>query len=187
MAGRFADKNVGTGKTVSVTGITISGTDASNYSFNTTASTTADITAAALTVSATGVNKVYNGDATATVTLSDNRVVRRRPDRPSPAQRLCRRQERRPRQAVLASPASRSAVPTPPTTPLNTGTSTHRQHQARARHIHDLGHGGQQSLRRREPASAPLLSDDRVAGDVFSDTYTSTLASRTRTSELPSR
>src|SRR6185503_4102199 len=36
---------------------------------------TADITARSLTVSATGVNKVYNGSTTATVTLSDNRVA----------------------------------------------------------------------------------------------------------------
>jgi hypothetical protein len=47
----FADKNVGTGKTVSVSGIAISGTDASNYTLtSTTASTTANITAAAATV-----------------------------------------------------------------------------------------------------------------------------------------
>src|SRR6185369_10777739 len=71
-----ADKNVGSGKTVSVSGVSISGTDAGNYTFsNTTASTTADITARALTVSATGVNKVYNGTTSATVTLTDNRVA----------------------------------------------------------------------------------------------------------------
>ena len=67
----FADKNVGTGKTVSVTGISISGADAANYNLlNTTASTTADITQRDLTVTATGVNKVYDGTTTATVTLS---------------------------------------------------------------------------------------------------------------------
>ena len=70
----FSDKNVGTGKTVSVSGISISGTDAGNYTFNTTTSTTANITARALTVSATGVNKVYDGNTTATVTLTDDRV-----------------------------------------------------------------------------------------------------------------
>ena len=49
--------------------------DAGNYTFNAnTASTTADITARALTVSATGINKMYDGTTTATVTLSDNRV-----------------------------------------------------------------------------------------------------------------
>src|SRR5207249_2024352 len=70
----FDTKNVGTGKTVSVSGISISGADAGNYTFNTTASTMADITARALTISATGVNKVYDGITTGTVTLSDNRV-----------------------------------------------------------------------------------------------------------------
>jgi hypothetical protein len=71
----FADRNAGTGVTVSVSGIGISGTDASNYSLqNTTASATASITARALTITATGVNKVYDGTTTATVTLSDNRI-----------------------------------------------------------------------------------------------------------------
>ena len=64
----------GNGKTVNVSGISISGTDAGNYTVNTTTSTTADITARALTVTATGINKVYDGTTTATVTLSDNRV-----------------------------------------------------------------------------------------------------------------
>src|SRR2546425_570224 len=71
----FADKNIGTAKTVSVSGITISGTDAANYTANTTASATADITTRALLVSATGVNKVYDGSTNATVTLTDNRVA----------------------------------------------------------------------------------------------------------------
>src|SRR5204863_1570186 len=59
---------------VSVSGISISGADAGNYTFNLTASTTADITARPLSVSATGVNKVYDGSAAATVTLNDDRV-----------------------------------------------------------------------------------------------------------------
>src|SRR5205823_6241837 len=70
----FNDKNVGTGKAVSVSGISISGTDAGNYTFNTTTSTTADITPRALTISASGVNKIYDGTTAATVTLSDDRV-----------------------------------------------------------------------------------------------------------------
>ena len=71
-----ADKNVGTGKTVTVTGITITGADAGNYVLaSTTATTTANITPLALTVSATGVNKVYDGTTDATVTLTDNRVA----------------------------------------------------------------------------------------------------------------
>jgi hypothetical protein len=71
----FADKNVGTAKTVSVSVISVTGTDSANYSANSTASTTANITARSLTVSAMGVNKAYDGTTTATVTLSDNRVA----------------------------------------------------------------------------------------------------------------
>ena len=71
----FDTKDVGTGKTVSVIGITVTGTDAGNYTFNTTDTTTADITPRALVVSAAGINKVYDGNTDATVTLSDNRVA----------------------------------------------------------------------------------------------------------------
>ncbi len=72
----FADKNIGASKSVSVTGISISGADAGNYSLvDTTASTSANITARSLTVTATGVNKVYDRTATATAMLSDDRVL----------------------------------------------------------------------------------------------------------------
>ncbi len=72
----FADKNVGTGKVVTVNGITMSGTDAGNYSlFSSTANATANITARTLTVTATGVNKIYDGTTVdAGVALLDNRV-----------------------------------------------------------------------------------------------------------------
>jgi hypothetical protein len=71
----FADKNAGTAKTVTVTGIGISGTDAPNYALaSTTATTTANINARSLTISAAGQDKTYDGTTTATVTLSDNRV-----------------------------------------------------------------------------------------------------------------
>ncbi len=71
----FADKNVGTAKPVSVTGITISGLSAANYTVNTTAATTANITPATLIIDATGNNKAYDGTTTATVGLTDNRVA----------------------------------------------------------------------------------------------------------------
>ena len=71
----FADKNVGTGKAVSVSGITITGTDAGNYHLtNTTAATTADITARDLHVSALGVNKIYDTTTEATVSLSSDKL-----------------------------------------------------------------------------------------------------------------
>ena len=40
----FANKNVGTGKTVTASNISLSGTDAGNYTVNTSATDTADIT-----------------------------------------------------------------------------------------------------------------------------------------------
>ncbi len=70
----FDTKNVGTGKTVTATGLSLIGTAASNYTVNSTATTTANITARSLTVSATASNKVYDGTTAATVSLSDNRV-----------------------------------------------------------------------------------------------------------------
>jgi sRNA-binding regulator protein Hfq len=53
----FADPNVGSNKTVSVSGIAITGTDATNYTANTTASTTANITLGSLTISADNKSK----------------------------------------------------------------------------------------------------------------------------------
>jgi len=64
----FNNRNVGTAKPVSVTGLSISGGDAGNYTLaSTSASTTANISARTLTISAMGVNKVYDGNANATV------------------------------------------------------------------------------------------------------------------------
>jgi filamentous hemagglutinin family protein len=68
----FADKNAGTGKVVTVGGLTASGADAGDYAINPTATTTANITPAPLAVTATGVNRVYDGTTGATVTLSDS-------------------------------------------------------------------------------------------------------------------
>ncbi len=71
----FSDKNVGVGKTVTAN-FTLSGADLGNYT--PTASpvmTTADITAKDLTVTATGVNKTFDGNTDATVDLSDDRVA----------------------------------------------------------------------------------------------------------------
>jgi hypothetical protein len=72
--GTFSDKNVGVAKTVSLSGLTISGTNSANYSL-TQPATSANITAASLTVTAKGANKVYDGTAVASVTLSDNRYL----------------------------------------------------------------------------------------------------------------
>lgn len=65
----FADKNVGTNKTVTIAGLGINGADAGNYSLASNSSTsTADITAKTLTVSGSSVaNKTYDGTTTATL------------------------------------------------------------------------------------------------------------------------
>ncbi|MBP4047327.1 YDG domain-containing protein, partial [Chromobacterium violaceum] len=71
----FANKNVGNAKTVSVSGISASGADAGNYTINSTATTSANIAPLAITVSATGQNKTYDGTVNDTVTLSSSGVL----------------------------------------------------------------------------------------------------------------
>ena len=66
-AGNFANKIVGTGKTVLISGLTLRGTDAGNYSV-TQPTTLADITSAGLTISGlTASNRGYNGTTSATL------------------------------------------------------------------------------------------------------------------------
>ncbi|MGK2742182.1 beta strand repeat-containing protein [Tepidicaulis sp. LMO-SS28] len=65
----FADKNAGTGKAVSVTGLALSGADASNYTLSPTASSSASITPAALTVTADALSKIY-GQADPSLTFT---------------------------------------------------------------------------------------------------------------------
>ena len=59
-SGTFANKNVGTSKAVT-TAMTISGGDAGNYTLTQPLGLAANITARGLNVTATGVNKVYDG------------------------------------------------------------------------------------------------------------------------------
>ncbi|MBU3014728.1 filamentous hemagglutinin N-terminal domain-containing protein, partial [Poseidonibacter lekithochrous] len=70
--GAFTDKNVGTNKTVNITGLELDGTDKNNYNLTTTtAQTEATITAREVTVSATATDKTYDGTTAADVTLSE--------------------------------------------------------------------------------------------------------------------
>ncbi|WP_371437598.1 YDG domain-containing protein, partial [Polaromonas sp.] len=65
--GLFNDKNVGTGKTVTLSS-SYSGADAGNYAITNQASTTASISQAALTISGiTAADKTYNASDAATV------------------------------------------------------------------------------------------------------------------------
>src|SRR5690606_19867289 len=70
----FNNKNVGTGKTVSVSGISISGDDAINYAPNTTALTTAAITVKPLTIIADDKEK-FEGENNPELTASYNGFV----------------------------------------------------------------------------------------------------------------
>jgi hypothetical protein len=66
----YADKNVGVGKAVTFSGFGLSGADAGNYSLSAQpASTTADITAKAVTITGTTVDstKTYDGGAAANI------------------------------------------------------------------------------------------------------------------------
>nr|WP_170131910.1 YDG domain-containing protein [Zavarzinia compransoris] len=72
--GTYDTKTVGTGKTVTVTGLTLTGTDAANYTLtsSTITGTIGTITAKALTASLTGTaSKVYDGTTTATLTTGN--------------------------------------------------------------------------------------------------------------------
>lgn len=65
---KFNNKNVGTGKAVTAD-IAITGSDASNYTFTLVKTTTANITAKALTVTGVSVqNKIYDGTTAAQLT-----------------------------------------------------------------------------------------------------------------------
>ncbi|MBF0657751.1 filamentous hemagglutinin N-terminal domain-containing protein [Psychrobacter sp. NG25] len=62
--GSFSDKNAGADKTVSITGISLGGSDAGNYTLaNNTASSTASISKAASTVTANSGSTTYNGQS----------------------------------------------------------------------------------------------------------------------------
>jgi hypothetical protein len=73
-SGNFNNKNVGTAKPVS-TSMTISGTDAGNYVLVQPTGITADITAALIRVTASGIDKQYDGTTAAQVNLASNGLV----------------------------------------------------------------------------------------------------------------
>ncbi|MET3131648.1 filamentous hemagglutinin family protein [Oxalobacteraceae bacterium GrIS 1.11] len=71
----FADKNVGTGKIVSVSDATLQGPDAGNYALASTGGgATAALTPRLLHVSYSGGNKVYDSTVVASFTSSDDRI-----------------------------------------------------------------------------------------------------------------
>ena len=66
--GTFSDQNVGTGKTVTVTGLSLGGAQAADYVLGGPVTTTANITPLAIAGNFTVANKTYDGTTTATIT-----------------------------------------------------------------------------------------------------------------------
>jgi filamentous hemagglutinin family protein len=71
----FDNGNAGTGRTVTASGITLSGADAGNYMVNASATDLADILARAITAMLTANGRVYDGTTIATGTLALNGVL----------------------------------------------------------------------------------------------------------------
>jgi len=73
----FANKNVGNAKTVTATGLSLSGAAAGNYQLaSTSTTTTANITAKNLTVSGVTANtRIYDGTTTATLNVGSAALV----------------------------------------------------------------------------------------------------------------
>lgn len=73
--GSMADKHVGSGKAVVISGLVLTGADAANYRIDGIDGVTVDITPRTLTAVWTGVDKVYDGSDAGAVTGSGDRSV----------------------------------------------------------------------------------------------------------------
>jgi hypothetical protein len=71
----MADKHVGSGKAVAVTGLSFTGADVANYAVDDGGGLRVDITPRTLVVTATAADKLYDGSPLATVTLLDDRIA----------------------------------------------------------------------------------------------------------------
>lgn len=71
----FADKNAGAGKTVSISGVTLTGADSGNYTLTVPATALADILQRAITATITASDKTYDGTTAASGSVSLNGVL----------------------------------------------------------------------------------------------------------------
>jgi filamentous hemagglutinin family protein len=71
----FVDRNAGNGKAVTLTGLTLSGTDAGNYTLSDVANGTANIARAKLTLTASGDSKTYDGTTASSGVVSVTGLV----------------------------------------------------------------------------------------------------------------
>src|SRR5207253_1161956 len=165
----FASKNVSTGKTVTASGIALTGTDKDNYALSsTTAATTADITARALNVGATGTNKIYDGTTAAAVMLSDDRVGG---DVVSTSYTAASFADKNVGTAKAVSVSGTSIAGTDAanyslanTSAATTANITRRDLTVTATGMNNVYDGA--------TVATVTLTDNRVAGDVFTDSYT---------------
>jgi YDG domain/MBG domain (YGX type) len=75
VTGSMADKHAGTGKAVSVTGLSLSGADIANYTVDNGGGLRVDITPRTLVATASAADKFYDGSNVAAVTLADDRIA----------------------------------------------------------------------------------------------------------------
>ena len=75
VTGSIADKHVGNGRAVTVTGLSFAGADLANYTAIGSGDLRVDITPRTLVATATAADKVYDGNNLASVTLLDDRVA----------------------------------------------------------------------------------------------------------------
>jgi filamentous hemagglutinin family protein len=71
----YLTKDVGASKPILASGFVLTGADATDYTLVQPTGLTASITARPLDVTASGLNKVYDGTTSATVTLTDNAIA----------------------------------------------------------------------------------------------------------------
>jgi hypothetical protein len=71
----FSDKNTGSSKPVTVSGLTLTGADAANYTLGASLGAVGNVLPALLPVSFAGADKVYDATRAATVTASDRRIA----------------------------------------------------------------------------------------------------------------
>ncbi|MDP1900716.1 MAG: YDG domain-containing protein [Rubrivivax sp.] len=75
VTGSMADKHVGSGKVVNVTGLSLAGADVANYTVDNGGGLRVDITPRTLVASVTAADKVYDGSNSAAVTFGDDRIA----------------------------------------------------------------------------------------------------------------
>ena len=170
----FSDKNVANGKTINVAGISISGADAGNYTLTgPTTTTTANITPAPLTVTATGQNKVYDATTAAIVALSNNAITG---DVVTDSYTSALFSDKNVANGKTINVAGISISGADAGNYTLTGPTDHHHRQYHPGIAHRHRHG-QNKVYDATTAAIVALSNNAITGDVVTDSYTSALFS----------